>query len=180
LPAAHEWDPWVSLGTGWRGYWIHANQNETSMHGWEIAKVELGVDYRIAPTVAISPVVGADLSTFFTESTPQSNGYQNLSSPSVNTFVFARFCSRAGPARAFVGRVGPVASHVRLSDRTSGSVCGTGSNVSLVGSSISLVRRPARQTRASVTSTRALVTLTGRPVPLTNAVVSVDRSTRDV
>jgi hypothetical protein len=94
LPAAHELDPWVSLGTGWRGHWIHANQGDTSMHGWQIAKLELGVDYRIAPAVSISPVIGADLSTFFTQSTPQSNGYQNLSNPNVNTFVFAGVLGR--------------------------------------------------------------------------------------
>jgi hypothetical protein len=94
LPAAHVLDPWVSLGTGWRGHWVHSNQSETSMHGWEIAKLELGVDYRIAPAVSISPVVGADLSTFFTQSTPQSNGYQNLSNPNVNTFVFAGVLGR--------------------------------------------------------------------------------------
>jgi hypothetical protein len=94
LPAAHEWDPWVSLGTGWRGHWVHTNQGDTSMHGWEIAKLELGVDYRIAPAVSISPVIGADLTTFFTQSTPQSSSYQSLSNPNVNTFVFAGVLGR--------------------------------------------------------------------------------------
>jgi hypothetical protein len=101
LRAAHEWDPWVSLGTGWRGYWVHTDQNETSMHGWEIAKLELGVDYRIAPAVSISPVVGADLSMFFTEKMPQSNEYRNISNPNVNTFLFAGVLGRFDvPTRA--------------------------------------------------------------------------------
>jgi hypothetical protein len=101
LPAAHAWDPWVSLGTGWRGYWAHADQGDTAMQGWEIAKLQLGVDYRIAPAVSISPVVGADLSAFFTQKTPQSSGYQNLSNPNVNTFVFAGVLGRFDiPTRA--------------------------------------------------------------------------------
>jgi hypothetical protein len=94
VPQASEWDPWVSLGTGWRGYWVDADQGTTSLHGWEIAKLQVGVDYRIAPAVAISPVIGADLSTFFTESTPQSSGFANLSSPTVNTFVFGGVLGR--------------------------------------------------------------------------------------
>jgi hypothetical protein len=94
LPAAHEWDPWVSLGTGWRGYWINADQGTTAMHGWEIAKLQAGVDYRITPGVSISPVIGVDLSTFFTQSTPQSGGFNNLSTPNVNTFVFGGMMGR--------------------------------------------------------------------------------------
>jgi hypothetical protein len=94
IPKGSEWDPWVSLGTGWRGYWINQDQGTTSMHGWEIAKLQVGVDYRIAPAVSISPVIGADVSTFFTESTPQSNGFTNLSSPTANAFVFGGVMGR--------------------------------------------------------------------------------------
>jgi len=60
----------------------------------EIAKLQVGLDYRIAQAVAISPVVGADLSTFFTQQTPESNGWTNISSPQVNTFFFAGVMGR--------------------------------------------------------------------------------------
>lgn len=89
IPSGSEFDPWVSLGTGWRGYWVSADQGTTSLHGLELAKLQVGVDYRVAPSVAISPVVGADLSMFLTQATPSSNGFQSVSSPNVNTFVFA-------------------------------------------------------------------------------------------
>ena len=93
LPAGHQVDPWVSLGTGWRGYWIHSDQGAaagtTAMHGWEIGKLQVGVDFRVDQAVAVSPVVGADLTTFFTESTPQASAWSNIASPQVNTFVFA-------------------------------------------------------------------------------------------
>jgi hypothetical protein len=81
-------DPWVSLGSGWRGYWVSADQGTTSLHGIELAKLQVGLDYRLSQGVAISPVIGADLSTFLTESTPQTNAYQNVSNPNVNTFLF--------------------------------------------------------------------------------------------
>jgi hypothetical protein len=89
LPGGSELDPWVSLGSGWRGYWINQNTGNSSDQGMEIAKLQIGVDYRIDKAVAISPVVGADLTTFFTQQTPQSNGWSNISSPQVNTFFFA-------------------------------------------------------------------------------------------
>jgi hypothetical protein len=89
LPAGHDLDPWVSLGSGWRGYWNHADQGTTSIQGLELAKLQIGLDYRLDQAIAISPVIGADLSTFLTESTPTANGFSNISSPNVNTFVFA-------------------------------------------------------------------------------------------
>jgi hypothetical protein len=89
LPAARELDPWLSLGTGWRGYWVNEQQGNTSMQGWEIAKLEVGLDYRIDRAVAIGPVVGADISTFFTQEVPSSNGFTNISNPQASTFVFA-------------------------------------------------------------------------------------------
>jgi outer membrane protein W len=89
IPSGSEFDPWVSLGTGWRGYWVRADQGTTSLQGLELAKLQLGVDYRVARAVAISPVIGADLSMFLSESNPGTSSYSNVADPRVNTFVFA-------------------------------------------------------------------------------------------
>jgi hypothetical protein len=89
IPAASHFDPWVSLGTGWRGYWLSADQGTTALHGLELAKLQVGVDYRIDRSIAVSPVIGADLSTFLTESTPTTDAYHNIHSPKVDTFLFA-------------------------------------------------------------------------------------------
>jgi hypothetical protein len=94
LPAAHEFDPWVSLGTGWRGYWLHGDQGTTALQGLELAKLQLGVDYRIARQVAISPVIGADLSMFLTESAAGAQSYTDVTDPKVNTFVFGGLMGR--------------------------------------------------------------------------------------
>lgn len=94
LPKGSELDPWVSLGSGWRGYWVNQSSGNVTDQGMEIAKLQVGLDYRIAQAVAISPVVGADLSTFFTQQTPESSGWTNISSPQVNTFFFAGVMGR--------------------------------------------------------------------------------------
>jgi len=104
LPSQQEIDPWVSLGTGWRGYWMHNNVGTTSLHGLELAKLQVGVDYRVAQAVAISPVIGADMSMFLTQANPTSGGFTNIASPMVNTFLFGglmgRFDIPAGSQRS--------------------------------------------------------------------------------
>jgi hypothetical protein len=94
LPGGHLLDPWISLGSGWRGYWISANSGNTSLQGMELAKLQVGLDYRVAKAVSVSPVVGVDLSTFFTQETPETNRFSNIASPEVNTFVFAGMMGR--------------------------------------------------------------------------------------
>lgn len=94
LPSGHEFDPWVSLSSGWRGYWLNQDTGSASTQGLEIAKLQVGLDYRIEQAVAISPVVGADLSTFLTQQAPGSNGWTNISSPQVNSFFFAGLMGR--------------------------------------------------------------------------------------
>jgi hypothetical protein len=101
LPGGHALDPWLSLGSGWRGYWLDANQGVTAMHGIEIAKLQLGVDYRIDKSVAISPVFGVDLSTFLTESTPATNAFNNIQNPTVtrSSSLGFRVASTSRPTR---------------------------------------------------------------------------------
>jgi hypothetical protein len=94
LPGGSVLDPWISLGGGWRGYWVSGNSGTTSIQGMELAKLQLGVDYRVAQSVSVSPVVGVDLSTFFTQQTPETNRFTNITSPEVNTFLFLGMMGR--------------------------------------------------------------------------------------
>jgi hypothetical protein len=89
LPAYQLLDPWISLGTGWRGYWVNDSQGTSSTQGWEIARLQVGLDYRVDQAIAIGPVLGADVSTFFTQAVPTSDGFQKISSPQASTFLFA-------------------------------------------------------------------------------------------
>jgi len=94
LPGGHTLDPWISVGAGWRGYWINENGATTSLQGIELGKLQVGVDYRLNRDISISPVIGADLSAFFTEETAGAGGYHNIANPEVNTFFFAGLMGR--------------------------------------------------------------------------------------
>jgi len=83
-------DPWVELGTGYRLLWaIPATNIEptTMVHGWQILRARVGFDVRLSPDVAISPVVGADATTFLWQDVGGTN--TAIGSPAVSTFVFA-------------------------------------------------------------------------------------------
>lgn len=94
LPAWHEVDPWISLGAGWRGYWIEHSEGSTSLHGFDFAKLQAGFDYRAERRAALGPVVGLDLSRFIWQAGPNTEGYENTSHPRVNTFVFVGVMGR--------------------------------------------------------------------------------------
>jgi hypothetical protein len=61
-------DPWISVGIGWRGLWLAPKDAmASSVHGVELVRLQVGIDYRIAPWLAISPVVGASASLLLFE-----------------------------------------------------------------------------------------------------------------
>lgn len=68
---------------------------ERTLQGIEMTRVQLGVDYRVAPTFALAPYLGASAAMFIAEDTMSSNGYDEVSSNDVNwTFtagLMARF-----------------------------------------------------------------------------------------
>lgn len=94
LPAFRELDPWVSLGAGWRGYWIEQEHGMLSLQGFDFAKLQAGFDYRIERRAALGPVVGLDLSRFVWQSGADSESYQSTLNPRVNTFVFVGLAGR--------------------------------------------------------------------------------------
>src|SRR5438876_3781546 len=42
----NDWDPWVGLGSGWRGQWAKNATGTDSRHGWDIARLQAGVSDR--------------------------------------------------------------------------------------------------------------------------------------
>jgi Outer membrane protein beta-barrel domain len=83
-------DPWIGLGTGWRGLWLAPDEGKnTSVQGLELARLSFGADYRITPEISITPVLGADMSIYVTENGPGLDGYTNVSHPRVNVGFFA-------------------------------------------------------------------------------------------
>jgi hypothetical protein len=88
-------DPWVSLSTGWRGMWLSPNVGEsTSLIGLQLARLQIGLDFRASPGVAIAPVFGADASMFLSQNGPLQQGFSNVGNPHVNFFLFGGLQAR--------------------------------------------------------------------------------------
>lgn len=89
-PSATDADPWLSLGAGWRGQWLTyvGDHGFTAQNGIDMLRARVGLDMRVSPTLALSPVLGVSLSTFVTQSvlgSPWSSTGPFL----LDTFVFA-------------------------------------------------------------------------------------------
>jgi hypothetical protein len=89
-----QWDPWVSLGTGWRGHWVSRAGGTDSRHGLDLARLQVGLDYRVSREFAIAPYVGATATLFLTESLAQQNSFSNIQDPNVNFFFVGGISGR--------------------------------------------------------------------------------------
>jgi hypothetical protein len=67
-PSAAVFDPWVALGTGWRGQWFGYTSGATYVeHGLELVRGRVGLDWRVSRSVAIGPVVGGSVDAYLTQ-----------------------------------------------------------------------------------------------------------------
>jgi hypothetical protein len=83
-------DPWLSLGTGWKALTLDPERGEaTALQGLELARVRLGVDYRVSPEISIAPVIGGSLGMFVAEKTPMTSDYNEIDGKKVNFTGFA-------------------------------------------------------------------------------------------
>jgi len=88
-------DPWVSLGAGWKGLWLNPDQGKvTSLQGLELARLQLGVDYRVSQDVAIAPVIGGSLGLFLSQDSPMTTDYTEIQDKKVNFTGFAGLSGR--------------------------------------------------------------------------------------
>lgn len=87
--------PWGSLGTGVRGLWLTAAQQPTTKaYGLELARVQLGLDIRISPSFALSPVLGASASVWLAEDTPATAALSSVHDNRLNLYVFTGVLGR--------------------------------------------------------------------------------------
>jgi hypothetical protein len=88
-------DPWVTLGTGWRGLWLSPDSGKnTSLQGLELARLQVGVDYRVSDDVAIAPVIGGSLNMFVSQDSPMTANYTEITDKKVNFIGFAGLAGR--------------------------------------------------------------------------------------
>ena len=88
-------DPWVSIGTGWKALWLSPDQGKaTALQGLELSRVQVGIDYRLSRDVSISPVVGASVGMYVSESSPMTTDYTEIKDKEVNFTGFAGLSGR--------------------------------------------------------------------------------------
>jgi len=97
LRADRSIDPWVSLGAGWKALWVDpVNSATSSLQGLELARLQIGADYRVSKDVAIAPVIGASLSMFISEDNQMTSSLTEIQDKKVNFTGFAGLAGRFG------------------------------------------------------------------------------------
>jgi opacity protein-like surface antigen len=96
-------DPWITVGGGYRAVWeVPLGSAPTIMtHGFELGKLQLGLDLRASESVAVSPTIGAGVDMFVWQNTEGAEA-ANLRGRGVSGFLFAGLAGRfdLGGARA--------------------------------------------------------------------------------
>jgi hypothetical protein len=88
-------DPWVSLGTGWKGLWLNPPTGKTtSLQGLELARLQVGADYRISKDISIAPVIGASASLFISQDSAMTTDLTEIQDKKVNYTGFAGLAGR--------------------------------------------------------------------------------------
>lgn len=87
-------DPWLSLGAGYRLLWQNpGDAPNTMLHGFQLARVNVGLDAVVSDDVAIGPYVGADLTMFLWQVGPGPDG-QIQDNGRLSTFLNAGLSGR--------------------------------------------------------------------------------------
>ena len=89
-------NPWVTLGSGWRGNWIVPDVGgNVSIQGWQLARLQIGADFRVANQVAFGPYVAGDVNLMFSQRLPgQEDFFDTSGTPTFATFsagILGRF-----------------------------------------------------------------------------------------
>ena len=87
-------DPWVGVGSGWRGYWVNHPEGRDSRHGIDLARVQVGVDVPVAAGITISPFVGATATLFLIDQLASETSFSDIQGRKVNVFFNAGLLGR--------------------------------------------------------------------------------------
>ena len=88
-------DPWVSVGTGIKMMGIEVGDRDQALTGLELAKIQVGLDYRINPRFAIGPVIGTSATVYRTSyDDAMSDNARDIDDKSVNWTVTAGVLGR--------------------------------------------------------------------------------------
>jgi hypothetical protein len=84
-------DPFISVGTGYRMLWAmpKGSGNDVLAHGFQLARLNVGLDMRVSKDVAVGPMIGADLNTFAWKNPAGAKGNERIQGMGVSTFLYA-------------------------------------------------------------------------------------------
>ncbi|HET7501884.1 MAG TPA: hypothetical protein VFK02_12795 [Kofleriaceae bacterium] len=87
--------PWIGLGAGWRALWLSpAGAPQISVHGIELLRVQLGIDYRLTPAIAVTPVIGASASVFVVEDAAMPSEFAAVRDNRLNVYGYTGVLGR--------------------------------------------------------------------------------------
>jgi hypothetical protein len=82
-------DPWIGFGFGWRGLWLEHSAGTHAMQGLDLARLEVGLDYRVSDRLAVAPTVGLAFTQLLSEKRPGASGYSDIEDRKTGHFLFA-------------------------------------------------------------------------------------------
>jgi hypothetical protein len=87
-------DPWIGLGAGWRSLSIDHGSGTHELQGVDLARVQVGADWRLSQAFGVAPVVGVSLTEFLSERRPGESGAMDLPGRSVGAFFYGGIAGR--------------------------------------------------------------------------------------
>jgi hypothetical protein len=94
LAPAARLDPWIGVGAGWRGLWLEHAMGTHAMQGVDLARIQVGLDYRVSGRLAVAPVLGFAVTELLSEKRPGASGYSDVEDRQTGHFVFAGVSGR--------------------------------------------------------------------------------------
>lgn len=86
-------DPWVSVGTGVRALLVDADAGTSILVGAELARFQLGVDFRVAESFALGPAIGASATLYGAQKNPMQD-FEELDGKGINWTLTAGVAGR--------------------------------------------------------------------------------------
>lgn len=86
-------DPWVSIGSGVRALLIDADDGKSILVGAEVARLQLGTDFRLDENFALGPVIGASATLYGAQKAPMQN-FEELEGKGINWTLSAGIAGR--------------------------------------------------------------------------------------
>jgi hypothetical protein len=88
-------DPWLSFGAGWRGLWLTPEQGRnTFLTGVDVARLQLGCDLRVTPTVAISSITGVSMTTYLGQYNHMTDELDEIDDKELSVTIFSGILGR--------------------------------------------------------------------------------------